>query len=302
MGKDGSMTATVLPVEGTTPPADGDAALRAAYRTCRRMQRRHDPTYYWATRRLPSHVRPAVHALYGFVRGADEIVDGDVRAADATARRAALDAWEGELERGLAAGRSGHPVIAALVDAGRRHALPLEELHTYMDSMRLDCGPVRIRDRAELDRYMRGSAGAVGVIMAPLLGAPEQAGALARMAAGFQLTNFIRDVVEDFTLDRIYLPGAREEDLRERAAGERLRAVVADEVARARELFASTAAVADGLAPPLRPGVRLARAVYGRVLDRVEAIGFDVVGRRAALPPWQAAGAAARSLLAGARP
>ena len=110
----------------TTRPID--PALTGAYETCRRMHRRHDPTYYWATRRLPEEIRPATHALYGYVRTADEIVDGPRRPADPQARRAALDAWEAELEAGLATGHSPQPVIGALVDAGRRHRLPLGEL------------------------------------------------------------------------------------------------------------------------------------------------------------------------------
>ena len=68
-----------------------DPGISAAYEACRRLQRRHDPTYYWATRRLPEDVRPATHALYGYVRTADEIVDGPNRPATAEARRAA--AW-----------------------------------------------------------------------------------------------------------------------------------------------------------------------------------------------------------------
>ena len=90
-------------------------------------------------------VQPAVHALYGFVRGADEIVDGPAgrRPARRGARRSTR--WQAELERGLAAGHSDHPVIAALVDAGPRHGLPLHLLRRYMDSMRVDCDePVRI--------------------------------------------------------------------------------------------------------------------------------------------------------------
>ena len=67
-----------------------DSALSAAYDTCRRLHRRHDPTYYWATRRLPRDVRPATHALYGYVRTADEIVDGPRRPPTPAARRAAL--------------------------------------------------------------------------------------------------------------------------------------------------------------------------------------------------------------------
>jgi 15-cis-phytoene synthase len=258
----------------------GDERLRDAYRECARLQRRHDPTYYWATRRLPRDVQPAVHALYGYVRHADEIVDGRDRAADPGERRAALDAWQAELESGAPAS----PVVAALLDAGRRHDLPLDELSIYMDSMRVDCGPVRMRDDAELDRYMRGSAGAVGVIMARLLEAEPDA--LARMGAAFQLTNFIRDVREDWELDRVYLPGLDEADLEARRASPGFRERVAAEVERARALFAATA---DALHAP---GVAVARRVYLRVLDRAERADFDVLGRRAALPPWEAARAA----------
>lgn len=278
--------------------------VRAAYETCRRMQRRHDPTYYWATSRLPREVRPAVHALYGFVRGADEIVDGPRRANDPAARRAALDAWERELESGLEAGSSSHPVIAALVDAGGRHDLPLSELRVYMRSMRVDCGPVRMETRDELDRYMRGSAGAVGMIMAPLLGAPAgMHGAFARLGAAFQLTNFLRDVREDYALDRLYLPreelarfGAREDEIASGRATRAFRALLASEVSRARRMFADTAPAVGAVPASIRPGMRLARSVYLGTLQRIEAIGFDVLGRRPALPPWGFGLAAARSL------
>lgn len=273
-----------------------DPALVSAYATCRRMQRRHDPTFYWATRRLPRDVRPAVHALYGFVRTADEIVDGPRRARDPADRRAQLDAWQDMLEDGVAAGRSEHPVVAALVDAGRRHDLPLDELWVYMDAMRVDCGPVRIASRAELDAYMNGSAASVGRIMAPLLGAPGRREDVAALGVAFQLTNFIRDVREDWAMDRVYLPGLGEDDLRARAVTVRARERVADEVARARRLFAEGNAVLEAVTPGVRPGMRLAAAVYARVLDRVERIGFDVVHRRAALTPWELAGAAAGAL------
>lgn len=282
-------------VHGPPPPDLSDA-----YRLCRRMQRRHDPTYYWATRRLPSEVRPAVYALYGFVRGADEIVDGPGRPATPEARREALDRWEAELEQGLAAGRSEHPVVAALVDAGARHDLPLDELRVYMRSMRVDCGPVRIDSRDELDRYMRGSAGAVGRIMAPLLGAPEDGETFGRLGTAFQLTNFIRDVREDWSLDRVYLPGVSEDTLARGSMTPALRDLVAEEVSRARVLFADTREAVDAVIPRVRPGMRLARAVYVRVLDRVESIGFDVLGRRADLQPWEAGTAAARGLMGAA--
>jgi 15-cis-phytoene synthase len=286
-----------------------DPGLRSAYRACRRMQRRHDPTFYWATRRLPHEMRPAVHALYGFVRGADQLVDGPMRGATPEARRHALDRWQAELDRGLVRGFSEHPVIGAMVDAGIRHRLPMAELSVYMDSMRVDCGPVRLGTRAELDRYMRGSAGAVGLLMAPLLGAPSSLhGEMARLGLAFQLTNFIRDVREDYELDRVYLPaeecvrhGVSEQDIAERRVTPGFQSLLADEVDRARELFASTAALPDALNPTVRSGMRLARSLYVGVLDRVEALGFDVLRRSAALPPWRVGPVAVGALMGVAR-
>jgi 15-cis-phytoene synthase len=245
-----------------------DTDIEAAYRRCAALQRHHDPTFHLATWALGPDVRPAVHALYGFLRGADELVDGPDRPPTPQARRAALDAWQRELADGLVRGRSDHPVIGALVHAGIRHRLPLGELTVYMDSMRVDCdGRVRLRSREELDRYMAGSAAAVGRVMAPLIGVRrEESEAVARLGTAFQLTNFLRDAGEDFAMDRVYLPGLDEEAL---AAGRPAR-VPEDEVHRARELFGSARAVLRSCAPRARPGISLACAVYRAYLRRIE--------------------------------
>ncbi len=150
-----------------------DPSLADCYESCRKLHRRRDPTYYWATRRLPADVRPAVHALYAFVREVDDVVDAPDRTRAAAERRTAVGLWEERLRRGRAGGPPGHPVVAALADAGRRHDLPLGELDLYFDSMRVDCAPVRVQTWDELERYMLGSAGSVGNILGALLGAPE---------------------------------------------------------------------------------------------------------------------------------
>jgi phytoene synthase len=157
---------------------------------------------------------------------------------------------------------------------------------------------VRISSQAELDRYMDGSAATVGRIMAPLLGAPDEVHEeVARLGVAFQLTNFVRDVAADWDLGRVYLPELPEDALRAQTATRALRERVAHHVGRARALFAETAPVADALTPGMRPGVRVARGVYARVLDRVERSDYDVLGARAALAPWEGARAAAGSLL-----
>jgi len=252
--------------------------LQDAYEACRRVHRRADPIYYWATRRLPPDKRPATHALYGYVRHADELVDGPLRAHTPEARRAALDAWEAEL------GAPSHPAAFALLDAAGRHALPLDELALYMRSMRTDCAPVRMRSDDELAAYMDGSAGSVGRIMAALLEVPRRhRGDLGRLGVAFQLTNFVRDVREDWVLDRVYLPDVDPADLGRPSASRELRAGVAREVRRARELFRSAAPAITAAPAGVRPGIRMACAAYVRVLDRVEASGFDVLGARTRL-------------------
>ena len=290
-------------------PAAPDPLLSEFYRHCRRIHRRHDPTYYWATRQLPAEVRPAVHAVYAFVRVLDEIVDGPQRPTDPAARRAALDRWELMLEDALR-GAGGHadPVVAALADAGHRHRLPLGELRLYFDSMRKDSEPVRVQTWDELERYMQGSAGSVGRILAALLGVPaERRNEFASLALAFQLTNFVRDVREDWDLDRIYLPaedlehfGVSVDQIERRELTPGFRRLVALEVERARSLFRASAPAADAVAPRVRRGMRLARSVYLGVLDRTERLDFDVLGRSPSLPPWELAQAVAGALRSGA--
>ena len=290
------------------PPAP-DPLLMEFYRQCRRIHRRHDPTYYWATRRLPAEVRPAVHAVYAFVRVVDEIVDGPQRPPDPAARRAALDRWElmlGDALRG--AGGHTHPVVAALADAGHRHRLPLGELRLYFDAMRKDSEPVRVQTWDELVLYMEGSAGSVGGILAALLGVPaERRSEFASLALAFQLTNFVRDVRADWDLNRVYLPaedlehfGVSVDQIGRRELTPGFRRLMALEVERARSLFRASAPAADVVAPGVRRGMRLARSVYLGVLDRTERLDYDVLARRPSLPPWELAQAVAGALRSGA--
>ena len=289
--------------QSTIAPELGDS-----YEHCRRLHRRFDPTYYWATRRLPDDVRPAVHALYAFVRTADEIVDGPGRPADPRARRAALDRCEEELSRARAGGYPGDPVVAALVDAGARHDLPLSELDRYFDSMRVDCDPVRIETWIELQRYMLGSAGSVGTILSALFEVPgQERESFVRLALAFQLTNFIRDVRQDWELDRVYLPaedlerfGVSTAEIARREPSAGFRRLLALQVGRARALFDEGTPATQVVSPRVRRGMLMARSVYGAVLDRAEHLNFDVLRHRTELPPWRLAEAVAQGLRARA--
>lgn len=251
---------------------------------------------------LPRARREAMHALYAFCRIVDDIADGDGQAAD---KRAALDAWEEEIER-LFAGRPGTALGRALAAPVARYALPREEFRLVIEGMRMDVdGPVVAPDRERLAAYLRRVAGAVGMLSMRIFGAwrgaPSQRFALA-LAEGLQLTNILRDVEEDAALGRLYLPADA------LAAGgvppdpalapghpglARARAVTG---AWARARFEDARAeVAHHARLPLVPALFM-MGPYERMLAQMEAAGF--AGPRPRLSParkaWAGAGCAMR--------
>ncbi|MFB9570134.1 phytoene/squalene synthase family protein [Saccharopolyspora hordei] len=284
--------------------------LRAAYRRCRALNAQHGRTYFLATRLLTPAQRPSVHALYGFARWVDDIVD-DTGPRSVAERRRAVDELDGELRAGLRSGRSEHPVLAALVDTTTRHGIDPALFTDFMASMRMD---LTVRDyptRAALDAYVHGSAAVIGLQLLPVFGtvcpAADAAPYAAELGKAFQLTNFLRDVAEDLDRGRVYLPldelaafGVDRERLawcrRTGRPDRRVRQALADQVARTRALYRSAEPGIALLAPRSRPCVRTAFTLYGEILDRVVESGYDVFRRRVAVSGPRRFGVAAAAV------
>ncbi|GAA3491434.1 MULTISPECIES: phytoene/squalene synthase family protein [Streptomyces] len=276
-----------------------DPGLRAAYRQCRRLNARHGRTYFLATRLLPVARRPAVHALYGFARWADDIVDDLHSAASPADRAAALDGLAARLRDGLAGRPSEEPVVRALVDTAARYDIEHGHFTDFMASMRSDLVVTGYPTYDHLRRYMHGSAAVIGLQMLPVLGTvvprAEAAPRAAALGVAFQLTNFLRDVGEDLDRGRVYLP----EDLlaahgvdRDLLAWSRLTGLPDRRITAALQNAAElTRAVyreaAPGIAqldPVARPCIRTAFVLYGAILDAVADDGYRVLHRRAVVP------------------
>lgn len=214
-----------------------DPGLHGAYRLCRDLNEQHGKTYFLATRLLPADKRAGVHALYGFARMVDDIVDVDsgdsesgyvptLSSSDDTMpteadRRAIakLDLFESRIRNALDGQPLGESradlVLRALVDTTARYDISHEYYYAFLHSMRMDIpGTTMFRSRyrtmAELSEYMYGSAAVIGLQMLPILGTEADldsaAGPAVALGEAFQLTNFIRDLGEDLDRDRIYLP------------------------------------------------------------------------------------------------
>jgi phytoene synthase len=280
--------------------------LRFAYRQCRALNAVHGRTFYLATRLLAADQRPAVHALYGFARWADDIVDQiDARTpADRSDRLASLDA---RLWAGLANGRSDDPVIAAVVDTALRYRIDRRHFTDFLRSMRMDLCRTDYPTSAALAEYVHGSAAVIGLQVLPVLGTcvprAEAEGAAAALGVAFQLTNFLRDIGEDLDRGRVYLPADElaafgvdrallEWSRRTGRTEPRVRQAIAHLVASTRAVYRRAEVGIPMLAPRSRPCVVTALRLYRGLLDLIEDAGYDVVGRRVVVPGWRKAAVA----------
>jgi phytoene synthase len=286
-----------------------DPLLRASYERCRRLNAAHGKTYYLATLLLPAAKRPSVHALYGFARYADEIVD-DLSSTLTPAQKAAeLTGWGEQVRRDLAAGRSAHPVTRAFVDTVRRWDIDVSYVEAFLRSMRMDLTVAGYASWADLMEYVHGSAAVIGLQMLPILGHPGVPRAVvepyaADLGVAFQLANFIRDVGEDLRRGRVYLPledlaafGVDRERLARGVLDGPIRRLLAFEIARTREIFRAAEPGIRLLDPTSQDCMRTAFALYGGILDAVERADYPVLTRRATVSPARRAAVALPGLV-----
>ena len=192
-------------------PAAEPRTLGAAYERCRQLHARHGRTYYLATLLLPRWKRRHVHALYGFTRYADEIVDDLASTLDRAAQAAALRAWGERFFAGLQGAPCDDPVLPAVLHTVRAFDLDVGDFEKFLDSMAADLHTGGYRTYDDLCGYMEGSAAVIGTMMAPILESADPPAArehARQLGLAFQLTNFIRDLSEDHRRGRVYLPAA----------------------------------------------------------------------------------------------
>jgi phytoene synthase len=270
--------------------------LDEAYRACRRINARYGRTYFLATRLLPADSRPAVHALYGFARLADEIVDNAVAPGDPGH---ALDTLEKALTEAFAGSPPAHPVLMALVDTVRRYDIDESLFAEFLASMRMDLTITEYATFADLAEYTHGSAGVIGLQMLPVLGTEgpraEAAPYAAALGEAFQLTNFLRDVGEDLDRGRLYLPadelaafgvdrGMLERAHRTGRTERPVRRALAHLVSYTQAVYRRAEPGIAKLRKESRPCIGTAARLYRHILDEIVACDYDVLGRRVVVP------------------
>jgi 15-cis-phytoene synthase len=267
-----------------------EAALQASYDECKRLNSLHGKTYYLATLLLPKNKRPYVHALYGFARYADEIVDDLASTLSPTEKAVALKSWSSGVLEDLKAGTSTDHIGRALVDTARRFDIPHQHFVDFLHSMEMDLTVTEYQSYEDLLKYVYGSAAVIGLEMVSILGYSDQRAfeAAKKLGIAFQLANFIRDVGEDLDRGRVYLPiqelaqfGVDRAMLERRILTPEIIEALKFQIERVRDLQRESKDGIEFLDKESRPCIRAASELYCGIVDEVEAIGYDIFTKRA---------------------
>jgi phytoene synthase len=277
-------------VDELTAAGITDADLRASYAECKRLNALHGKTYFLATLLLPKAKRPFVHALYGFARYADEIVDDLASELSIEEKAEALSTWGNTVLADLKKGTSDDHVGRALIDTVKRFDIPHEHFEAFLRSMTMDLTVQEYETYEDLLEYVYGSAAVIGLEMVPILGPLHNDAyeAAKKLGIAFQLANFIRDVDEDLDRGRVYLPikelaqfGVTREMLVERELTPEIIEALKFQIARVRQLQAEAGPGIAMLEATSRPCIEAASTLYCGIVDEVEKIGYDIFNQRA---------------------
>jgi len=259
-------------------------------RVCRLINKKHGISYYYAAAFFPSELRSAVYALYAFLRIPDEIVDNN-RAGGESRVKEELSVWQEKWRRAYRGVNSDEPVLRATVRVFRKYNIPYGYSEDFLRAMFMDTDKKEYADYRELREYMHGSACVVGLMLCYLIGFndPGALGYASRLGEAMQLTNFLRDIDEDYRQrGRIYMPrdelsayGLSKEDIAKRCFSPAFRDFMKFQVERAAQLYLEAQPGIAMLDKRARPAVRLASVLYNRILVKIRQMDYNIFSGRA---------------------
>ena len=263
-------------------------SLEESYAYCTNLTRSRARNFYYAFITLPKEKRKAIYAAYAFCRLSDDYSDEEIPVDE----KAALLSGLHDLVDKAFSGTPDSEVFVALMDASERYGIPKDYFHEIIKGVEMDLEINRYADFDELYQYCYRVASVVGLVCIEIFEYtdPRALEYATDMGIAMQLTNILRDIEEDCGRGRVYLPqdelarhGVTEESLQAGETGPEFRAMMAEQVGRARGYFERSAALLPLLKPRSRLCPAVLRALYSAVLDRIEARNYDVFGERVAL-------------------
>lgn len=286
--------------------------LEQAYAACLRLAESHYENFPVASRLMPARLRPHVAAIYAFARTADDFADEPGR--EPAERLRLLDEWGRRLDGEHIPDEQCPPdkgcppdmIFSALADTRARFNLPPELFHDLLSAFKQDVATTRYASWNDVLDYCRRSANPVGRLVLRLSGYRDDAldRASDAVCTALQLTNFWQDLAIDWPRGRLYVPeetwraaGADPADLDRGTLTPEWAAAMRACGARTRQLFAGGRPVCDGVGGRLRYELRATWLGGSRILDRLEAVNYDVFSSRPSLGASDAIVIASKALL-----
>ena len=263
--------------------------LDSGYEKCREITKRYGTSFYFATQFFPKETRKGIYAVYAFARIPDEIVDdpSNRNQEDVVAR---LSEWRLSWLKAMAAGGSKDEVMNAIVHAFLKYRIPIEDGEAFLRSMFMDEERDRYQTYNELKDYMYGSAGVIGLMVTRVVGYSSKAAFpyAIKLGYAFQLTNFLRDIREDYDeLGRIYMPadelarfGLSEKDIASHVRDERFTEFMKFQIERNRKIYQQALPGIKLLNWHGRLAVRVSYVLYKAILNEIERANYNVYAGR----------------------
>jgi phytoene synthase len=276
--------------------------LAAAYARCEEITKAEAKNFSYGIRLLPEEKRHAMSALYAFARRVDDVGDGAAGVGEKLDALGGIRKALDDLDHGDAP--EGDPVLVGLLDAIDRFGMSTDAMRELVTGCEMDCSTSRYATWDDLAVYCRFVAGSIGRLSLSVFGCADSVRGpiLAdQLGLALQLTNILRDIVEDRdVMGRVYLPAS---DLARFGVAldgsgppDELSAMVRFECGRARALYAEGLGLLPLLDRRSRACVSAMAGIYFRLLGRIEADPLAVLDHRVSVPTWQKAAVAVRSL------
>ena len=295
-----------------------EAALLAdSYQSCIQLARRTGKNFYYSFLTLPKRLAEDMCVLYAFMRWTDDLADAEDLPVEI--REVAIQQWREHVRAALQSplrvpllSSSTQTVfdplsplstrlidthiLSAVVDVVRRYQIPEKYLFDVIDGVESDLAVRSIQKFAQLEDYCYHVAGAVGLCCIRIWGFQDPRAEQLAIDCGtaFQLTNVLRDLSEDASRGRVYLPqedlerfGYSVSELRAGTRNSAFEALMKFQVARAREYYDRSAGLTECLSPPGRRIYAAMRDIYGGLLSEIERRKYDVFSKRVQLSKFQ---------------
>ncbi len=252
------------------------------------LQKKHGTSYYFATAFMPARLRDATYTLYAFFRVPDEIVDSSAGKTlfEVTEK---LNAWDRDWKLAYDGAQSTDPILRAAAYVFHTYKIPFSLSEDFLSAMMQDTKKAGYAHYAELEQYMYGSAGVVGIMMSYIIGFKNEHTLIyaKKLGEAMQMTNFLRDIGEDYRdRGRIYMPQdelARfgiTDEIQTGIATNKWKEFMKFQIARTRKLYKESEPGIKELDRGGQLAVKLASVLYCRILNKIEEAGYDCLNQR----------------------